>query len=462
MPLNFVNNKHLLSRASFGFSPSELKRIESLDTEKLVNLLLNNSSRKLANQISAEQRAITKKLSETKKLVPSEMKLKRRFLFDTQINWIENMSEDFNKGNPFLERMTLFWHDHFACRIKDYRIAQTYIDTLRKDALGSFRDLLHGIAKDPGMIRYLNNKQNKKGQPNENFARELLELFSLGIGNYTEKDIKEAARSFTGWNSNRKGEYVFMKQRYDDGVKTFLGRSGNFTGEEIIDIVLEQKQTARYITTKIYKYFVNEKPNKQIIESLAEQFLKSDYNIKELMVTIFKSDWFYDADNIGNKIKSPIDLIVGLKKLLNIKFSKFSQYVYLQRILGQELLNPPNVAGWEGDLKWINNSVLVYRLKLSHLLLNKENYNLGAKVEQEGFNFSKKEQNRFSDVSYKIGPLYKMFQSTIPSSLNTQISNMILPSLDYDFANGTKSLVNKEQVIKEVLNVTSLPEYQMA
>src|SRR6185436_3434996 len=210
-------------------------------------------------------------------------------------------------------------------------------DVIRKNALGSFRDLLHEVSRSAAMLNFLNANQNKKDHPNENFAREVMELFTMGRGNYSENDIKEAARAFTGWGFNLHGEFVNRPFQHDNSSKTFLGKTGNFNGDDIINILLEQKQTAKFITNKIYRYFVNEKTDNHKVETLATGFYQSGYDIQKLLEDIYTSDWFYDEKNIGNKIKSPIELLVGIRRLLPMEFENEEVQLLFQRALGQIL-----------------------------------------------------------------------------------------------------------------------------
>ena len=225
--------------------------------------------------------------------------------------WINTMIN--RQSNPLLEKMTLFWHGHFACESKRFDFAHRQLSIIRENALGDFKKLLKGIAKSASMILYLNNQQNRKKHPNENFARELMELFTLGRGHYTEDDVKNAARAFTGWFTNRSnGAYSFNPKQHDNGLKTFMGRQGNFTGEDIIDIILEQEQCAYFIAQKIYTFFVNPKPNDQHINELAIIFREANYDISVLMKHILNSSWFYQKENVGIQIKSPVELMVTL------------------------------------------------------------------------------------------------------------------------------------------------------
>ena len=254
------------------------------------------------------------------------------------------------------EKMSLFWHGHFACRVINSYFQQELLHIIRENATGNFGSMLKAISKSPAMLQFLNNQQNRKSHPNENFAREVMELFTMGRGNYTENDVKEAARAFTGWGFNLQGEFVFRKQQHDDGKKTFLGKSGNFNGDDILDILLEQKQTARFITKKIYRYFVNEKVDEEKIKILSEQFYESGYDIEKLLTNIFTAGWFYEDHNIGNKIKLPVELIFGIRRLLPLDMENEDAQLLFQKVFQEVLFLPPNVAGLAGGKNWIDSS----------------------------------------------------------------------------------------------------------
>jgi uncharacterized protein (DUF1800 family) len=276
--------------------------------------------------------------------------------------WIDLMAA--SRG-VLREKMALFWHGHLVSRSLNPAFSQSYLNTLRENALGKFGDLLMAVSKEPSMLQFLNNKQNKKRSPNENFARELMELFTLGRGNYSEKDIKEVARAFTGWDFDLQGRFIFREFQHDNNEKTIFGKTGNFKGEDVIKMILERKETAQFLTTKIYKYFVNENisgKEKRIAE-LSKRFYKTDYDVADLLENIFTTDWFYDQENIGSHIKSPIELLVGIKRTLGATFDNQQPNLFIQKVLGQVLLYPPNVAGWAGGKNWIDSSSLLFRMQ---------------------------------------------------------------------------------------------------
>jgi len=218
----------------------------------------------------------------------------------------------------------------------------------------------------------LNNNQNKKSHPNENFARELMELFTIGRGNYTETDVKESARAFTGWGANLQGGFDFRPRQHDDGIKTFFGKTGNFSGEDILEILLAQKQTSVFITRKIYRFFVNEVVDEEKINVLATQFFESGYDIRSLMISIFTSSWFYDQKNIGTQIKSPVVWLVGMRRQLPMEIQNPMVQIVLERLLGQVLFSPPNVAGWPGGKHWIDSSSLMLRMRFPQIVFNSD------------------------------------------------------------------------------------------
>jgi hypothetical protein len=285
-----------------------------------------------------------------------------------------------NTNRPLEERMTLFWHDHFAVeqeKLRDYRLMLDQIDVLRENATGNFRDMLIDMSKDPGMLVYLDNRLNVKGSPNENFAREIMELFALGVGNYTENDIKEAARALTGWTHHGQ-RYINDTSRHDDGEKTILGETGTFDGYDVVDILLRQEVCAEFIAGKLYKYFVREEMTPEMNKKIAAILRDNNYEIKPLMKALFLSRDFYSPASYGAQIKSPVVFLVSTYKKLGLDKVPGTPYLpYVSPALGQALGNPPNVAGWDGGRSWINPSTLIERGNIMrHLLFPHESEGL--------------------------------------------------------------------------------------
>jgi uncharacterized protein (DUF1800 family) len=238
----------------------------------------------------------------------------------------------------------------------------------RKHALGNFKEFLHEVIRDPAMIIYLDNRNNNKTHPNENLARELLELFTMGEGHYSEKDIKELARGLTGYTLNKNLEFTFRKKAHDSDKKIFFGETGNFDADAMIEIILRQEATSIYIVTKFYKEFVSYTPNKQEIQRLAKLFQKNNYELKPLMFAILTSDEFINEKNRATMIKSPVELVVGTLRSLNYKsFDAKLGLKYTQK-LRQNILNPPNVKGWSGGKTWIDANTLLTRKDYLHKL----------------------------------------------------------------------------------------------
>ncbi|RYD74274.1 MAG: DUF1800 domain-containing protein, partial [Sphingobacteriales bacterium] len=327
---NFYKVKHLYNRAGFGISYTDLHKLSKKNISKVIDGLLRQPKEAddltLVDSVASKQQLLMQAGLYAKKDLTDEEKKQRQEIVrmqneksrDLNIAWVEKM---INTSNPLREKMTLFWHGHFACRSNNPMFAQQLNNIQRANGLGSFKTLLVEVSKSPAMLQYLNNQQNRKGKPNENFARELMELFTLGRGNYTEQDIKESARSFTGWMYDKDGSFIFRTNLHDTGTKTFFGKIGNFDGENIIDIILDKPETAEFISRKVYKFFVNDNPNETHVKELASHFFNSKYDISELMKKMFSADWFYDPVNVGTKIKSPAEFLVGLSREFYVTYN---------------------------------------------------------------------------------------------------------------------------------------------
>ena len=269
--------------------------------------------------------------------------------------------------HPLRERLTLFWHGHFAtsaAKVTDVRMMYAQNSLLRKDALGRFGAMLDEASKDPAMLVWLDSTTNHKAHPNENFAREVMELFCLGIGNYSEHDIKEAARAFTGWEL-RQDQFRFNRYQHDAGQKTVLGQTGAWTGDDVLRILLQQPATGRFLVRKLFRYLVSETadPPAALIEPLATGLRQHDYDLSWLVRTILNSNLFYSPLALRQRVKGPVELAVGLVRSLEASVNTYALHEDLQK-LGQGVLFPPNVKGWDGGTAWINSSTLVGRANL--------------------------------------------------------------------------------------------------
>ena len=395
-------------------------------------------------------------------MMSEEEKMNLRKTDEGQLNnlrdvWIYEMAQNWEQS--LQEKMTFFWHTHFACQCKGSNVARTYLETIRKHALGNFKDLTQAIAKEPAMIRFLNNQQNRKDSPNENFARELLELFTMGEGNYTEQDIKESARAFTGWSSNLAGNYVFLPGMHDYGKKKFLGYEGRFDGNDIIDIILKQKQSAQFISGKVYQFFVNEQRNESRIAELANVFYDSGYDIRQMMYYLFTADWFYSEKNLGEKIKSPVELIVHLVKLFDFHFVHDRALHFLQRALGQVLFNPPNVAGWPSGNGWINNATIMLRLNLPAFIINQQRFDHSTKTPLKALLPNKAIQTL--KVEYDLMPLKDLFNRYPFVELEHRIKASLLAGEKIPGLTISRDKKDASLLHSLIIRAVSLPEFQV-
>jgi len=265
---------------------------------------------------------------------------------------------------PLQEKMALFWHGHYAVnepKVRDYRKLLAELELYENHGTGNFRDLMVAMAQDPGMLTFLDAGVNVKGAPNENFAREIMEMFTMGVGHYTEKDIREAARAFTGWNYMDL-KFVVNKDQHDDGEKTFLGKTGPFDGVQVIDIIMQQPVTADYIAGKLYRFFVRQDLSPELQKKLGSVLRDSHYEIAPLLETMFLSRDFYSPASVGTQIKSPVELAVSTYKKLGLEdIPGVPDFNSATTVLGQRLFSPPTVAGWAGGRSWITPGLLLER-----------------------------------------------------------------------------------------------------
>jgi uncharacterized protein (DUF1800 family) len=489
---NRLKNQHLLWRVAFGPMAENAASLDRISQYELWQLLLRTSSKKpekigdvknlfdglytgIKDIVEMEKAA---KMSEEDKADKKERQkqMRRKSKEDLKTLNIQWLDEMVNSEAQLLEKMSLFWHGHFACRVINSFFQQELLHTIRTNALGNFGDLLKAVSKSAAMIQFLNNQQNRKKKPNENFAREVMELFTMGRGNYTERDVKEAARAFTGWGFNLKGEMENRKYLHDDGTKTILGKTGNFDGDDVINILLAQPQTAKHITQKIYRYLVNETPDEEKISWLSTRFYKNNYDIKSLLEDIILSDWFYNEKNIGNRIKSPVELLAGIRRFLPLELENENAQLLFQKVLGQVLFFPPNVAGWPGGRSWIDSSTLMVRLQIPRILSSNEPIRLRAKSDDD-LNMGqvmneelpeKKNQGLGrntggSTIEWEL--VNNVFANIPREQLYDAINKVLIQSGSRPSENVMLKYINSDSrenfVRTTVLNLMSTPEYQL-
>lgn len=356
--------RHLLSRTQFGVEISALQQLLPMEYDAAVQHLLDNRNTVPTTVLpdwlngAGESNLRAQELSEDE--IRDLMRERSEQNRELKTWWINEM---LNTSSPLTEKMTLFWHNHFVSSSTKVKVPQLMYNQnalFRREALGSFKTMLYAVIRDPAMLIYLDNTTNQKDDPNENLARELLELFALGEGHYGEEDVKEAARALTGYKVNRRtGAFLFNARQHDSGNKRFLDHNGTFDGEDIVDILLKNDQTARFVVTKLWKEFVNVEPLEEEVERLAAIFRKNDYMISPLMHAMLTSEAFKSSHH--QLIKAPAELIVGTVRMLNIDVNKPQLLMRLSAQLGQDLFDPPNVKGWPGHTAWIDTASLLNR-----------------------------------------------------------------------------------------------------
>ncbi len=366
---------HLLRRAGLGASQTELERYLPLGVEGTIDALLRYDQ----EPEEIDDAAIVSLLQGDNPRLQPPMVVGW---------WVYRMLVT---RRPLQERMALFWHNHFATsasKVNDGRLMLMQIQLFQRLGVGNFQTLVLEVARDPAMLVWLDGFRNVKGKPNENFARELLELFTMGIGNYTEQDIKEAARAFTGWTFSRvTGAFVFNRAQHDEGEKVFLGKRGNFNGDDIVRIAVQHPATATFIARKFYRHFINDidPPDEKVVAMLARVFTESGYEIKALLRQLLLSAPFWSERAIRRRIKSPIEFVIGTlravgigERLREVNLSAAAgQRVLLaflrltgqwMRRMGQAPLYPPSVAGWDWGTAWISSSTMLERMRFAQVL----------------------------------------------------------------------------------------------
>ncbi|MGB7158562.1 MAG: DUF1800 domain-containing protein [Tepidisphaeraceae bacterium] len=377
-PFTAVKAAHLLNRAGFGGTEDEVKKVLELGPTEAVEWLLDfpdagaeEQSQSDVPDLSAidgypksyrEAQQMMRGMTDDERMAYRQqlMRANREAIIATGAWWVKRMAVG---PYPLQEKLTLFWHGHFTTSARDERSAillWQQNELLRRQAAGNFGQYVLDISRDPAMLDYLNNNQNRKQHPNENYARELMELFTLGIGNYSEQDIKEAARAFTGWGHDG-DSFIFRKYDHDNGEKSFFGRRGNLDGKDVIDAILAHRACGSYIAGRLWNFFAYENPEPEITQGLGQVLRENKWEFRPLLRAIFTSQAFYSDKAIGTQIKSPVQLVVGTSRLLGLEAPVGRGLSGALQQMGQVPLDPPNVKGWPGGRAWINTSTLFVR-----------------------------------------------------------------------------------------------------
>ncbi|MBX2828921.1 MAG: DUF1800 domain-containing protein [Flavobacteriaceae bacterium] len=440
---------HLYNRFGFGLNAKEIRRFSKMSFEKK---LRKETVDELRLDLSEFQGIDFKNLS---KLERMELRKRgRKKVLDLNAAWMRKM---ISSENIVQEKMNLFWHHHFACIIDNPIYGLQFTNAIRKHATGNFRTLLLEVSKSAAMIDFLHTRQNNKRMPNEDFARELCELFTLGRDReYTETDVAEIARCFTGWNHRFSGAFFMQTRKHDGGSKTIFGKTGNFTGEDVIDLILQKKACAQFICENIYTYFVNPVLHEAHVNELTEVLYDSNYDIEKLIIHIANAEWFYARENILAKIKSPIEFIVGLAKQFKIENDSTESWLTLQRLFDQVLYRPPNVKGWKVNREWIDSNSLPFRLRIPSVILTNAQLQLEPKPDYDA-NPMGMERNNFSKrLGFSCDWDY-FFANNKRINFKVLFFNNIISPQVAEFLENNSFASKKEEVIQLI----SLPEYQL-
>lgn len=379
-----VTAGHLLNRAGFGATPAEVDAAEKAGLAATVEQLLRPPNEPEEDGVELpwttpdnfrerkqEMRALKSDPAGNRREVRKLRRERRDEMVDLGAWWLQRMRET---RAPLVEKMTLFWHGHFATsavKVKHAFWMWYQNHTFRRLALGNFKRLLRAITRDPAMMIYLDLAQSEKAHPNENWARELMELFTLGIGHYSEEDIRESARAFTGYRIHlQRQPFRFVESLHDPGRKNFLGHSGNFKGDDILDIITQQPACPEFIGRKLCRFFVTDEPSPALVDAVAASLRQEDYELTPVLRALFSSAEFYSDRVIRTQIKSPIQFLIQTCKLLDRDLPSKGIMQGALRQMGQIPLVPPNVKGWDGGKSWISTSTLLFRYNFANYLLN--------------------------------------------------------------------------------------------
>ena len=457
---------HLMRRAGFGATLQELEESQAKGYEATVETLLHPED------------------------VPEwDDDLFRRYQPDlnsvmyfesAQAYWMYKM---INSKRPLEEKIALFWHGLFATAYGKLNHAKGVVnqtDTFRRHGLGSFHNILMELSRDPAMIFWLDNKDNHKDAPNENYGRELLELFSMGIGNYTEDDVKNCARAFTGWTiandeymsvrASRDSiwpsgridwQFEYRPEDHDDTEKKFLGRTGNFNGEDIIDIIAMRPATSWFIASKLYNYFVSDTPNEEAIAFLAEEYRKSSGDIRSMMRGLFLSDYFKSEDVWYSRVKSPAELVVGTARLAGSYQSPRWDITNLAsdaNFMGQEILNPPTVEGWHTGTEWVDTGTLVERVNSSALVIG-DTVQPGVQAMIQRL---KGGQNSYQPAELVDECLLLLGSLSVSDSTHDRLVEFAATWGEMSFTPEDAASCSEQQVVELLQVILATREYQMA
>lgn len=497
----YAQARHLLMRAGFGGTYEQIHTLARWGPERSVNHLMDYQAgsagsdslggfdsdiiRPLTDQErrdlnAARQRGDEDTVAKYRTERQRRQRSDRRQMRDIQRDWIKRMIET---PRPMQEKMTLFWHGHFATSYRNVEDSWHMLqqnEMLRTNALGNVGDLMRGVIHDPAMLKYLNNNQNRKDAPNENLGRELLELFSLGEGHYTENDIKNAARCLTGYTFND-NEFNLVNRQHDQGNKTVLGVTGNMDGDALVDVILRQEACALFICLKLYKFLVRDIPmnlsvldsgTRKVILQMAAMVRKTGYELKPMIKKLLLSEHFYDPVNMGMKIKSPSELLVGSVRSLGVPVRDIGIVSDAMDLMGQSLYYPPSVKGWDGGRSWINTSTLFVRQNTLVYLLTGALPTRSVRLRDQNDYFDPRALVPSLNTPGDSDPsdaliVGELMELTLGFTDDSLIQSVIAGSVDEGAQVGAhigaddRKMRDSDAVLRALVMLTSMPEYQL-
>lgn len=463
-------NKSNLWSLRLGFSGKQAQLIEQLGFEKFLNQSYATTFEKTLPSFLEDEPKTIAELKELRQSIKNgtaddqKKVIKKQIRNATELKkwWIDKfLTEKF----PLREKMTCFWHNHFVAtsqKVKSTYWIYQHNMILRENAFGNFKELTKLIVKSNAMVRYLDNVDNRKDKINENLSRELLELFTIGIGNYTENDIKEGAKAFAGLNLGEESA-VYRRFLEDNSTKTYFGKQGNFKADDLVDIIFEQKNTPYLITRKILKWFIYDNPSEDLVVYYGDYLRKMNFEIKPLLNKIFIEE--YAKENSGSKIKDPLTYLFQLTDELNIANSNTTLIAFFLKQQGMDLFNQPNVKGWDGGNSWLTSQIYLQRNNASDLLCN------GRNISRKVFDKIPEEGDEPEIKLEKINVSVDFDKNGNNKKIISELSNRLLFRVDENLQKDMENLLkydfdakdaNANYAVLRLFNyITKTPEYQL-
>jgi uncharacterized protein (DUF1800 family) len=463
-------NKSNLWSLRLGFTSKQATTIEQLGLDKFLKQSFASKFDKQLPQFLEDDPKTIAELRELRQTIKNADSEEQKKVLKKQIRnsielkkwWMDKIRTD---EFPLREKMVCFWHNHFVATSQKVKVnywVYQHNMILRANAFGNFKELTKKIIKTNGMVRYLDNVDNKKGSYNENLSRELLELFTLGIGNYTENDIKEGAKALAGLNLGEE-EAVYRRFAEDNSNKTYFGKTGNFKADDLVDIIFEQKNIPYLITRKILKWFIYDNPSEELVTYYGDYFRKVNFEIEPLLTKIFTEE--YTKNNVGSKIKDPLVYLLQLLDELNNTTVENTLIVFFLKQQGMDLLNQPNVKGWDGGNSWLTSQIYLQRNNTSDLLCN------GRSINKKAFNKIPDEGEQPEITLEKINVKVAFDNNGNNKKIISDLSNRLLFQVDENMQKDMENLLkydfdakseNANNAVLRLFNyITKLPEYQL-